>query len=139
MKKSLLIIFVFCWFNGSAQNHLMPVKILRLDSTTAFGRAEGEETSKEIGKDGGSLATKDGIVELIFPEGALSKKKKISIQPIINHAINGRGKAYRFEPSGLQFDKPVTIVFHYSEDEIAGPYPNCKGLQDRMKKENGKL
>ena len=26
--------------------------------------------------------------------------------------------AYRFEPSGIQFQKPVQVIFHYDEEEI---------------------
>lgn len=127
MKAGLLLIIIFSGFVCYSQD-LLPIKILRLDSTTAIGKANGEGISKEIGKEGGSFVSADGIVELIFPGGALSKKKKISIQPIINHATNGRGKAYRFEPSGLQFDKPVTIVFRFSENEINGTLPQLKGI-----------
>lgn len=126
MKAGFLMMLILCCFVCHTQD--LPVKTLRLDSTTAIGKPDGEETSKEIGKDGGNIASEDGMVELIFPEGSLSKKKKISIQPIINHATNGRGKAYRFQPSGLQFDKPVTIIFHFSENEINGTLPELKGI-----------
>lgn len=127
MKAAFLLMFIFCRLVCHGQD-VIPVKILRLDSTTAIGKADGEETSKEIGKDGGYIVSEDGRVELVFPEGALSKKKKISIQPIANHAVNGRGKAYRFAPSGLQFDKPVTIIFRFSENEINGTLPQLKGI-----------
>jgi hypothetical protein len=127
MKEGLLLMFTFCCFVCCSQD-LIPIKILRLDSTTAIGKQDGEETSKEIGKEGARITSEDGRVELVFAEGSLSKKKKISIQPIINHATNGRGKAYRFQPSGLQFDKPVTIIFHFSDDEINGTLPELKGM-----------
>lgn len=127
MKATFLLMIIFCRLVCHSQD-VIPVKILRLDSTTAIGKADGEETSKEIGKDGGNIVSEDGRVELVFPEGALSKKKKITIQPIINYAANGRGKAYRFEPSGLQFEKPVTIIFRFSENEINGTLPQLKGI-----------
>ncbi len=131
MKKKLLFIVCFPVLAAVAvaqQNNSVPVKLLRLDSITAFGKPDGNEAMTEIGREGGNILSEDGKVELIFPEGALTKKKKITIQPVNNHAANGRGKAYRMEPSGLQFEKPVTIVFHYSDDETYGTLPELKGI-----------
>lgn len=129
MKKYCLLLLCFPSVIAVAQqDNSLSVKILRFDSTTAIGKPVGEETSQEIGKEGGTFFSGDGKIELIFPEGALSKKKKITIQPVTNHAVNGRGNAYRMEPSGLEFEKPVTIVFHYGEDEITGTLPELKGV-----------
>ncbi len=134
MKKIIMVqvtvfyLFSHCLvFSAVAQTNYLQVKQLRLDSITAIGKPNGEETSQEIGKEGGSIFSGDGRIELIFPEGALTKKKKITIQPVTNHAANGQGNAYRMEPSGLQFNKPVTIVFHYSQ-ETAGTLPELKGI-----------
>ena len=57
------------------------------------------------------------MVELIFPAGAVTKKTDISIQPITNLMTNGDGKAYRLEPSGIQFKQPVQLIFQYDEEE----------------------
>lgn len=121
--------------DASAQyGNAVPVKILRLDSITALGKPDGDAESKEIGDEGGTIFSADGRLELIFPEGALHKKKKITIQPVINHAANGRGKAYRLLPSGIAFDKPVAIVFHYADDEIEGSLPGLKGIAGQDEK-----
>ncbi len=134
MKKILIQIAAFCLVSwclllpATAQSNYLPIKHLRLDSVTAIGKPNGEETSHEIGKEGGNIFSDDGRIQLIFPEGALPKKKKITIQPVVNHAVNGRGKAYHIGPSGLQFNKPVTIIFHYSEIETAGTLSELKGL-----------
>lgn len=76
-------LYIFCFTLLSVvavaqQNYPLPVKTIRLDSTTEIGKAE----IKEIGKDEGSIISVDGKLELKFPAGALSKKKKITIQPI---------------------------------------------------------
>ena len=70
-----------------------------------------------MNKDGGTLVSRDGTVELIIPAGALSKKTNMSIQPITNLMPNGNGLAYSLEPSGIQFQKPVQLVFHYDPEE----------------------
>src|SRR5690349_11869060 len=112
MKHLMIILsLVFSILANAQEKPQMTIQVLKLDSITAFGKPEGKEIMKEIDKDGGRIVSDDGKMELIIPEGALNKKKKISITPITNHVANGRGKAYRFEPSGLQFDKPVTLVY----------------------------
>jgi hypothetical protein len=85
---------------------------------TAVGKPAGNKTEIKINKDVSSLRSSDGVVELIIPEGAVPKKTVISIQPITNLMPNGNGKAYRFEPSGVQFKKPIQLIFHYDEEEI---------------------
>ncbi len=112
----------------TAQSNDIAVKKLRLDSVTAIGKPNGNETSQEIDKAGGKIFSDDSKMELIFPSGALSKKRNIKIQPVTNHAANGRGKAYQFEPSGLEFQKPVTLIYHYSENELSGTLPEFKGM-----------
>ena len=114
--------------SATAQSDNITVKKLRLDSVTAMGKPNGEETSQEIDKDGGKIFSYDSKIELIFPSGALEKKRKIKIQPVTNQAANGRGKAYQFEPSGLQFQKPVTLIYHYSENELSGTLAELKGM-----------
>jgi len=110
-----------------AQDNLT-IKYLRMDSVTAAGKPTGEEVSQEIGKDGGTIVSDDGRIELIFPQDALRKKKKIKIQAVTNLAANGSGFAYQMEPSGLQFQKPLTLIFHYSENELSGASAEFKGI-----------
>jgi hypothetical protein len=135
MKKTILIEAVFfilfscCHFlTARAQSNSLPVKRIRLDSVTAIGKAIGEKITQEIDKDGGRIFSDDGRIELIFPEGALPKKKKITIQSVTNHTANGRGNAYQMEPSGLQFQKPVTLIVHYSQEELIGTSAAFKGM-----------
>jgi hypothetical protein len=142
MKKMMLIIVVFfllfsyLHLPAVAQSNNLSIRYLRMDSVTALGKSIGEPVSQEIGKEGGTISSDDGMIELIFPENALSKKKKIKIQSISNLAANGRGNAYQMEPSGIQFQKPVTLVFHYSENELTGTSAEFKGIA--WQDENGK-
>lgn len=116
MKKIIFIIFLLVSVALSAQD-------ISADDTTAkpaiteAGKPTGKIVEKMMNKDGGHLVSEDGTVELIIPSSALSKKTKISIQPMTNTMPNGNGKAYRLEPSGIQFQKPVQIVFHYDPEE----------------------
>jgi len=95
---------------------------------TAIGKPDGEKTEMKIGKEGGSFTSSDGKIRLIIPEGAVSKKTNFSIQPTTNPAPNGNGKAYKMEPSGVNFQKPLQIIFHYSESEIEVNSPGLLGI-----------
>jgi len=116
MKKIVAIVLLFISANVSAQNEVAE-DTATTPVITAVGEPNGKKTETKITKDGGSLKSSDGMAELIFPAGAVSKKTDISIQPITNLLANGNGMAYRFEPSGTQFKKPVQVIFHYDEDE----------------------
>ena len=114
----------------------MQVKLVQLPDSTAVGAPDGKAVSKEIGGAGGTIISDDGRVELIFPAGALTEKKMISIQPVVNLIPNGNGKGYQFEPSGTQFIKPVKVIFHYSqkEDEICPATLHFMAIQDKRGK-----
>lgn len=129
MKRILTILILFSSSHvqaqadtTEAQSDSVEIKIVELPDSTAIGAPDGKLVSKEIDSSGGTIASDDRRVELIFPAGALTTPTTISIQPIVNLIPNGNGKGYRFEPSGLHFTKPVVILFHYTErDEEACP------------------
>lgn len=127
MKKIIVFIFLFVSVNASAQNIAVTDTVIRF-GVTEKGKPDGEKAENEISKDGGSLQSSDGKVELIFPAGAVTKKTTISIQPVTNHAPNGSGKAYQMEPSGINFQQPVQIIFHYTDEEIEGSLPDLMGI-----------
>ncbi len=116
MKKLIVFSLLLISIIASGQN--VPVE----DTTEHFviteaGKPIGKIVEKMMNKDGGSLVSEDGTVELIIPAGALSKKTTISIQTMTNTFQNGNGRSYRLEPSGIQFQKPVQIVFHSDPEE----------------------
>lgn len=93
------------------------IRFIETPDSTGFGIPDGKLISKEIGTTGGQIVSEDGRIELIFPAGALLSNTNITIQPTTNLLSSGTGKAYRCEPSGIQFKKPVQIIFHYSQEE----------------------
>jgi len=127
MKKVLLAaaaccitMLIWCQENKTEiQTDSIKVKLVQLPVITKFGTPDGNLASKDIGPSGGTIASEDGKVELIFPEGALKSTATISIQPTTNLVQNGNGKAYQLEPSGTQFLKPVSVIIHYTEQEAA--------------------
>ena len=114
MKKILAYVLLFVSVNVSAQNNAVE-DTAATPVITAIGKPNGTKSEIKINKDGSNLRSSDGILELIIPEGAVPKKTIISIQPITN--LMGNGKAYRLEPSGIHFQKPLQLIFHYDEEE----------------------
>jgi hypothetical protein len=143
MKKILsafLVLFAFCakaqTDSSEIEMNSVNIVFVKLPVSTAIGAPDGKSVSKEIGPAGGKIISDDGRVELIFPGGALSVNTAISIQPIVNLIPNGNGKAYQFEPSGIKFQKPVQVIFHYTDEEaeICPPELKFMAIQDH----NGK-
>lgn len=133
MKKLLIIfplIFSVCSKaqidSTEVETDSIEIKYVVLPDSTDIGAPDGKPVSKEIGTAGGKIISDDGRVELIFAEGALSINTVISIQPIVNLMPNGNGKAYQFAPSGIQFKKPVQIIFHYTDQEAETCPPDLK-------------
>ena len=143
MKKILSTLLVLSAFCANAQTDSSEIEMnsidivfVKLPESTALGAPDGNLVTKEIGPSGGKIISADQKVELIFPQGALSANTSISIQPIVNLIPNGNGKAYQFEPSGILFQKPVQVIFHYTDEEarICPPELKFMALQDH----NGK-
>jgi hypothetical protein len=143
MKKILSAFVVLIAFSAMAQTDSSEIEMnsvdivfVKLPAVTAIGGADGKPVSKEIGPAGGTIISDDRRIELIFPQGALTTKTAVSIQPIVNLIPNGNGKAYQFEPSGIQFQKPVQVVFHYTDEEagICPPQLKFMALQDHAGK-----
>jgi hypothetical protein len=134
-KKILVFIFLFLSVTASAQTEVAE-DTTATPALTAIGKPDGEKTTMKIGKEGGSFTSSDGKIRLIIPEGAVSKKTMFSIQPSTNLMPNGNGKAYQLEPSGINFNKSLQLVFHYSDDETSGNSPLLMGMA--MQDDNGK-
>ena len=119
-----------------AQDSLMQIKYVEPPDSTAIGIPDGRLANKEIGPSGGTIMSADNRIELIFPAGALEQITLISIQPTTNFAPNGTGKAYWFNPSGIQFKKPVQLIFHYTDEEAETCPAELMGLamQDKTGK-----
>ncbi|WP_315814848.1 hypothetical protein [Paraflavitalea speifideaquila] len=84
------------------------------------GVAIGNATTQPIGAAGGQFSTPDGRLTIVVPAGAISVTTDFSIQPITNTLPLSSGVAYRLLPSPTSFQKPVTLLFHYSNADLAG-------------------
>ncbi len=127
MIKLIVLLILFTPFLSVAQNDTTGL-IVTAHVATPIGKPAGEAVSVKMNKDGGSIKSLDGRVELIIPEGALSSKTTISIQPISNFAAGGVGTAYEFEPSGTTFNKPVQLIFRYKKEELNGTLAELKSI-----------
>ncbi len=128
MKKGMVCLLLLFTLGAIAQKDSSKIRMIELPDSTAIGTPDGNPISKEIGPGGGSIASEDGRVELIFPAGALSTNTTITIQPATNLAPLGTGKAYSFEPSGIKFKIPVQVIFHYSDEEAKTCSPDLMGF-----------
>lgn len=93
-------------------------------TVTDVGQPEGALVSQTIGPEGGTLTTVDGKIKLVIPAGAVSQATTITIQAITNHSPNGIGQAFRFSPDGLQFKKPATLTFDYTNETVSANDPD---------------
>jgi hypothetical protein len=95
----------------------------RDSAITAMGTPIGDPVTKTIGASGGAIASPDGRLQLEIPAGALTGNTEITVQPVSNEAPGGLGSAYQLLPEGIAFSKPVTITYHYTDEEVNGSHP----------------
>lgn len=92
------------------------------------GVPAGNAVTKTIGSGGGNISSADGRFTVTIPAGALSSDKTISVQPITNTNVAGAGVAYRTLPDGELFAKPVTLTFHYTDEDTSGSFIEAMGV-----------
>jgi hypothetical protein len=85
---------------------------------TAVGTPSGNPVSKTIDASGGTIISSDGVLELDIPAGALPAPTNIAIQPVTNEVPIGLYQGYSLTPNGQQFQKPVTLTFHYKDQDL---------------------
>lgn len=79
-------------------------------------------TSAVVGPAGGTLQSSARDITVIIPAGALAEDTLISITEITATGPGGGKSAWRLGPHGIQFSKPVTLMFNYAEIAAAsGP------------------
>lgn len=116
MKNIFLLLLLASFYQFLlAQEDSIDIKFA--PTLTTIGKPIGDKVSEPIDREGGRIISADKKMELIIPQGALSKRTDISIQPVENTLTPGSGNSYRLEPSGIIFQKPLQIIFHYSEKE----------------------
>ena len=123
---ALFLVFVLAACNKKdvTENAPPPPVSKPVGEPTAIGMPTNEAAvQKTIGVEGGTVESEDGSISINIPSGALSSAQLVSIQSIMNHNPLGVGKAYRLEPHGITFNKPVTIEFSIDEssaDNVLG-------------------
>ncbi len=100
--------------------------LLSLGLVAACGGGSNEGNSVTISATaGGSASSDDGLLTLEVPPGALEADTRISIQAVSNDdlpddvAAGAEGAvAYRLEPDGLRFSKPVIATLRLDPEEL---------------------
>lgn len=95
---------------------------------TEIGTPQGDKVISEIGPAGGAISTPDGRLTLTIPANAVSGNTAFSIQPISNTAQDGIGLAYRLEPGGQAFAKPLEVSIRFNDDDVQTTYPGALRL-----------
>jgi hypothetical protein len=126
VKLSLLVGLLSCQRNESDQ--LSTPVIPAQGTPTEPGNPVGAPIQKTIGPVGGSIATPDNMLTLIIPAGALTRDTIITMQPVENKAWGGTGLGYELGPKNLELKKPAELVWHYSDENIAGSVPEALGV-----------
>ena len=80
---------------------------------TEIGTPIGDPVSATIDASGGTLASADGLFEVIVPPGAVSSATDFEIQEVTNKCFGGLGNAFVIRPADIVFNDDITLVFHY--------------------------
>lgn len=83
------------------------------------GVASGRSMFKTIGPEGDSLNTFDGKMMLIIPPEVLTEVTFVGIRTITNMLPGSMGKSYRLYPENISFNKPIEILYAYTDAELA--------------------
>lgn len=153
MKKSMLLILFFSWLALSAQVHTtskdslsailsrlkgqdsLSIALVEQDpDSSAIGDPNGEKATRTIGPGGGTISSVDGMMELVFPAGALTAPTEIGLQSVGNTCVGGFGNAYACTPDGIRFQKPVDMVIHYTDSAAKGISPRIQTIRWQDKK-----
>ena len=94
---------------------------------TEIGTPTADPVVQEIGPGGGTISAADSKLDITVPAGAVTANTTFSIQPITNFCPGGM-RAYRLLPEGLSFGKPVTLTFHYTDDDLEGTLTDFFGI-----------
>ena len=125
MKRVLIVTLALAGLaTGCRKPAVDPQPPTRSSGTpTAKGTPIGTAVSTTIGPSGGTITSADSAITVTVPPGAMTETTGFSIQPITNTAPNGIGTSYLLLPEGKQFDKPVSIQFKYTDDQVEGTSP----------------
>ncbi|WP_341837521.1 hypothetical protein WJU16_06520 [Chitinophaga pollutisoli] len=82
-----------------------------------IGTSLGTAVTKDIGPQGGNIASADGKLRITVPAGAVAANTTFSVEPVTNTLPGSPGIAYRLKPEG-KFPKPLTLQFTYNTTDL---------------------
>lgn len=94
---------------GIVTEILTPVTVLQRNNALNADIA----VTQRIGKAGGTIEIPEAGIKVVFPQNSLVPPSKQNFVNITVTALKGDEVAYTFEPHGLQFREPVTIMQDY--------------------------
>lgn len=135
------------WSGDGSGTTTRTVKLDRDRAVTA-SFDDPDKARQEVGAQGGTVTSRDGLVTLTVPAGALSTPTQITIEKLDPADLGPEweeyrsageiGAAYEFGPDGLTFASPATVSFR-------GESPGEQGdtitlvLKPILTSENGKV
>jgi hypothetical protein len=93
--------------------------IINEGAVTEIGVPLGPPIIADIGPSGGVITSADEVLTVTVPPGAVTTNTTFSVQPVEDFCPGGMG-SYRLLPEGMTFAAPVTITFHYTEEDLEG-------------------
>jgi hypothetical protein len=87
------------------------------------GKPIGEITTMTIGEAGGTLISRDGVLKIEIPAGALTKTITVSVQEVEN-VLKNRGKSFRILPANMVLKKPINLIYDYGNLHLDGLNPD---------------
>jgi hypothetical protein len=92
---------------------------------THAGAPTGAAVTVTIGPEGGVLESGDGKLGVVVPAGAVASATTFSVQPIASKAWGALASAgaWRLEPHGTTFAKPVRLTIRYDDADLDGTVP----------------
>jgi hypothetical protein len=125
--RALFLLVLLSGFSCSNEEDLAaPVDDVQ-PAITEVGSAIGDAVTLEMGPNGGTISSADGLLEVSVPAGTVAANTSFSIQPVSNFCPGGY-RAYHLLPEGLTFSKPLTLTFHYTDDDLAGTSTEFLGV-----------
>lgn len=129
ISAALWALFLFSLLLACKKESSGPDVVYSGGVATPVGTPDGSASAKKsIGAEGGTLSSQDGRLKVTIPAGALASAQEVSIQAIANHNPLAVEKAYRIEPHGVEFAKPVSLTFSYSDDDVSNTLPEALGI-----------
>jgi len=130
MKKflvffSLIALLAAC---GKTENQPAPPATVPVKRPAGEPLPGGITVSKILGPQGGTISSKDGVLSIEVPPGALRSDITFSIQPFRNTLPGSDAPSFKILPEQANFQKPLTLYFTYAGIDMRGRHPSLLRL-----------